>query len=135
MNNSDFNKFTNEFISTVIDMQINFDNNTDSIVYDMESFDPVSLQLLTKILLPIYKLANFYNIQDGVGLCIEVLGYGDGLWGKYEKDVIHNFNKSYSELTKKFGLSTDFFNLFLDDDDLIKLEFPDLVNQIIKNMY
>lgn len=111
--------FQQEFINTLIDLQINHVDNGYNRYYTIDDVEPSSIKTLANKSKKIQELCNLLNIDDATAVAIEILGYGDGLNMKYNKNKIDCFNKKL----KHININEYDFHLYLNDDDCINLEY------------
>ena len=111
--------FQQEFIITLIDLQINDVDNGNGNYYDIDDVEPSSLKTLADKAKKVESCCNILNIEDATAVAIEILGYGDGLNLKYDKNKIASFNNQL----KHINLNEYDFHLYLNDDDCINLEY------------
>ena len=110
--------FQQEFINTLIDLQINDVSYVDY-YYTIDDVEPSSLKTLADKAKKVESCCNILKIEDATAVAIEIMGYGDGLNLKYDKNKIASFNNQL----KHINLNEYDFHLYLNDDDCIKLEY------------
>lgn len=111
--------FQQEFINTLIELQINDIDNGNGNYYTLDDVEPSSLIILANKSKKVESCCNILNIEDATGVAIKIMGYGDGLNMKYDKNKIECFNNKM----KHINLNEYDFHLYLNDDDCINLEY------------
>ena len=110
--------FQQEFINTLIDLQINDVDNGYNRYYTIDDVEPSSMIILANKSKKVEKLCSILNIEDATAVAIEILGYGDGLNIKYNWKIIDCFNNQL----KSININEYDFHLYLNDD-CINLEY------------
>lgn len=111
--------FQQEFINTLIELQINDVDNDNDNYYTIDDVEPSSLKMLADKTKKVESCCNILNIEDATAVAIEIMGYGDGLNMKYDKSKIQQFNN----IMMKHNINEYDFHLYLNDD-CIALEYP-----------
>ena len=111
--------FQQEFINTLIDLQINDVDYGYDRYYTIDDVEPSSMIILANKSKKVESCCNILNIEDATAVAIEILGYGDGLNMKYDKNKIDCFNNQL----KHININEYDFHLYLNEDDCIKLEY------------
>lgn len=112
--------FQLEFINVLIELQINDVDNDNDNYYTIDDVEPLSLALLQMKTKKVESCCNILSIFDATAVSIEIMGYGDGLNLKYDKNKIDCFNNQL----KHININEYDFHLYLNDDDCIALEYP-----------
>ncbi len=109
-------QFIIEVMETIIELQIEDCYNR----FNSDDIEPQSYQNLYDFIVPIARKAEFLGIDDGTAVCIDLLGYGDGLWGKpFDQECIEEMQEYLSDLRMYHTIS-----LFVSEDNKLMLEFP-----------
>lgn len=111
--------FQQEFINTLIDLQINDVDNGYNRYYTIDDVEPSSLKTLVSKTKKVEELCNILNIEDATAVAIEIMGYGDGLNLKFDGKIINSFNNQL----KHNNINEYDFHLYLNEDDCINLEY------------
>ena len=110
--------FQQEFINTLIDLQINDVDYGYNRYYTIDDVEPSSLKTLADKAKKVESCCNILNIEDATAVAIEIMGYGDGLNLKFDWKIIDCFNNQL----KSININEYDFHLYLNDD-CINLEY------------
>lgn len=111
--------FQQEFIETLIELQINDVDYGYNRYYTIDDVEPSSMIILANKSKKVESCCNILNIEDATAVAIEIMGYGDGLNLKFDGKIINSFNNQL----KHININEYDFHLYLNEDDCINLEY------------